>query len=107
MLPIRITYVYKEGSLYNRRFHQRKRMKELLGREHRPLVERAKYHRHTQRMFLAALTDDQARRIQRCLNVDPVTFWRACRGKIFLDLPPRQIQLELDFDSTDQLPPFS
>ena len=33
----RITYVFGSSSLYNRRFHQRRRMKRLLG-EHRKLV---------------------------------------------------------------------
>jgi len=38
----RITYLYRENSLYNRRFEQRRRLKELLGRRHRHLVEKAK-----------------------------------------------------------------
>jgi hypothetical protein len=39
--PDRILYVYKPNSLYNRRFLQRRRLKELLGRSHRPLIGRA------------------------------------------------------------------
>lgn len=54
----RITYQYRENSLYNRRYEQRRRLKELLGRRWRPLVEQAKYHRFTKAMFLDALTKE-------------------------------------------------
>lgn len=94
----RITYMYRENSLYNRRFEQRRRMKELLGREHRSLVEKAKYRRHTKSMFLDGLTERQSNAIRRRLNVEPDEFWRAARGAKFIDLPPREIQLELPFD---------
>ncbi|MBN8625194.1 MAG: hypothetical protein J0M17_06885 [Planctomycetes bacterium] len=36
----RITYLFRDNSLYNRRFLQRKRLKELLGKRFRPLVGR-------------------------------------------------------------------
>lgn len=97
----RITYRYRQNSLYNRRFEQRQRMKELLGRRYRPLVEIAKYKRHTRAMFLETLTPDQARAVERRLNVDPITFWRMCRGKTFVELPPREVQLELPFGEDD------
>ncbi len=97
----RITYVYRANSLYNRRFEQRKRLKELLGRRYRPLVEAAKYKRHTKKMFLESLTADQANAIRRILGVAPGEFWRACRGTRFLDLPPRQVQLELPFSEAE------
>lgn len=96
--PVRILYIFKPNSIYNRRFEQRKRMKELLGRRHRSLVEKAKYHRHTKKMFLESLTADQANAIRRLFNVEPGDFWRAARGRVFLDLLPRQIQLQLEFD---------
>ena len=42
--PDRVTYIYRTNSLYNRRFEQRRRLKELLGKRLRPLVETvAKY----------------------------------------------------------------
>ena len=91
--PDRITYVYRENSLYNRRFEQRMRLKELLGHRHRKLVGEAKW--HTQAIFLQHLTAEQARAIRQRLNVSPKEFWRAARGKVFLPLPPRLVQLEL------------
>ena len=96
--PVRILYVFKPSSVYNRRFEQRKRMKELLGRHHRSLVQKAKYHRHTKKMFLESLTTEQANAIRRVFHVEPGEFWRAARGKIFLELPPRFIQLGLPFE---------
>lgn len=96
-----ILYIYKEGSEYNRRFEQRRRMKELLGRHYRSLVEKAKYHRHTKKMFLESLTEDQTWAVRRILDVEPGTFWRAARGKTFIDFPPRAIQLLLDFDDDE------
>lgn len=92
----RITYVYRESSLYNRRFEQRKRLKELLGK-HRPLVELAKTRYITKTIFLRDLTDEQARAIRMILHVEPGEFWRAARGAIFLTLPPRLVQLPLEF----------
>lgn len=98
--PMFVTYVFKPNSVYNRRFEQRKRMKELLGRRYRPLVQLAKFHRHTKKMFLESLTADQANAIRRVFNVEPGDFWRAARGKVFLELPPRLLQLELDLPET-------
>ena len=96
--PVHILYIFKPNSLYNRRFEQRRRMKELLGRRYRPLVQQAKYHRHTKKMFLDSLTDDQANAIRRVFHVEPGDFWRAARGKLFLDLPRRLTQLDLPFE---------
>lgn len=93
----RITYIYRENSLYNRRFEQRRRLKELLGRRHRKLVEWAKDRSTTKRIFLRDLTAEQAAAIRRILNVEPGEFWRACKGKAFLELPPRMVQLDLPF----------
>jgi len=95
--PFRILYLYKEGSVYNRRFEQRRRMKELLGRGYRSLVTAAKYKRTTKAMFLAELRDDQVQAIRQILGVNPGDFWRAVRGRCLLHLPARQIQLELRF----------
>ena len=92
----RITYIYRANSLYNRRFEQRKRMKELLGKKHRPLVETAK--RSTKKIFLKFLTDEQAKVIQRFLNIEQGIFWRMAKGRAFHPLPPREIQLELPFE---------
>ena len=76
-------------------------MKELLGRRYRTLVERAKYHRHTKKMFLEGLTADKAQVIRRVFRVEPGEFWRAARGKTFLSLPPREIQLTLSFSGVE------
>jgi hypothetical protein len=95
--PDRITYLYRANSLYNRRFEQRKRLKELLGR-HRSLVGKAQYNYHTKAIFLNGLTTIQANAIRRILHIEPGEFWRACRGKKFLDLPKRPVQTEFDFD---------
>ena len=92
--PDRVTYIYRANSVYNRRFEQRRRLKELLGRQHRPLVETAK--RQTKTIFLRFLTESQAEAIRRILHVEPGEFWRGCRGAA-LDLPPRLVQLEFDF----------
>ncbi len=93
--PDRVTYIYLANSLYNRRFEQRRRLKELLGKRLRPLVETAK--RRTKALFLDLLTREEADAIRRILNVEPAIFWRACAGRTFLDLPPRLVQRELDF----------
>lgn len=94
-IPERITYQYRKNSLYNRRFEQRQRLKELLGKTHRKLVVEAKY--FTKELFLSRLTAQQAAAIRRILDIEPGLFWRAAKGKIFLDLPKRQVQREFDF----------
>lgn len=94
--PDRILYVYKPDSLYNRRFRQRRRLKELLGKEHRPLIGRAM--RASKKEFLADVTVEEARFVQRRLDITAGTLWRAVRGRIVLALPPRMVQLELEFD---------
>jgi len=76
--PFRITYIYRENSVYNRRFEQRRRLKQLLGRSFRPLVETAK--RRTKSLFLEHVTADEAAAIQRILGIDPGRFWRAARA---------------------------
>lgn len=95
--PERILYVYKENSLYNRRFLQRQRLKEMLGREHRRLVGRAMSMR--KKDFLCDATEVETRVIRERVNVSVGDLWRAARGKMFLVLPPRMVQLELDFDA--------
>lgn len=91
--PDRITFVYKENSLYNRRFEQRRRLKELLGKN-RSLVELAKHRFTTKSRFLTELSDVQRQAIAR-LGIDAGDFWRACKGKMFLELPPRLVQKSL------------
>jgi len=92
--PDRITYLYRPNCLYNRRFEQRMRLKELLGR-HRPLVEYAKNRYITKAIFLHRITEEQTAAIRRILGIMPGEFWRACKGKTFLDLPKRAVQLLL------------
>lgn len=94
--PTRITYIYRDDSLYNRRFQQRKRMKELLGKRWRRLVTEAK--QRTKKLFLEHLSKEEAAAIRRCLNVGPGEFWRAASGSRFLSLPPRMVQQALQFD---------
>ncbi len=90
-----ITYFYKPESVYNRRFNQRVRLKELLGKN-RKVVGNAKY--WTKEMFLKHLTQEQTSAIRRCIGVEPGVFWRAAKGKIFLELPPREVQKEFPFE---------
>jgi len=85
--PMFITYVFKENSLYNRRFEQRRELKRLLGQSHRPLVTSAK--RSTKQTFIDALTSQQAYIIRHVLGVAPTTFWSLCHGKLFSDLPEK------------------
>jgi hypothetical protein len=61
----------------------------------RPLVETAK--RRTKTLFPDLLTREEGDAIRRILKVEPGTFWRACKGRTDIDLPPRWIQHELDF----------
>ena len=88
-----VTYIFEPTSHYHRRFEQRKRLEENLGRRFRLLVESAK--RHTKTIFLRDLADEQAEAIRRRVDVKPGVFWRAAKGKIFLDVPPRMVQLKL------------
>lgn len=92
--PDRITYVFKENSLYNRRFLQRRRMKQLLG-VHRRLVGEAKA--STKELFLKHLTREQKKAIERVFHVGPGMFWRAAKGRAMLHLPPEFMQGELEF----------
>jgi len=94
--PDRITYLYRENSIFRKRFEQLKQLKELLGRKHRPLVETAK--RSTKKIFLKFLTDEQAKAIQKILDIEPGIFWRMAKGRAFHPLPPREVQLELPFE---------
>lgn len=77
----RITYLYRDSSLYNRRFEQRRKLKQLLGPE-RALVREAM--RSTRAEFLQRLSGRQRWIIRNALQVDPALFWRAVKGKTFL-----------------------
>jgi hypothetical protein len=90
----RITYLFRPNSLYNKRYHQRRRMKRLL-KSNRALVGEAKS--STKEMFLKHLTEEQAWAIRRVFHVGPGEFWRAAKGKAWLSLPPELVQGELDF----------
>jgi hypothetical protein len=85
--PMFVTYVFKENSLYNRRFEQRRKLKRLLGKTYRPLVTAAKG--STKRAFIDALTSQQAYVIRNLLDVAPTIFWRLCHGTEFLALPEK------------------
>lgn len=88
-----IGYVYKPSSRYNRRFEQRQQLKRMLGRDYRRLVEQAK--KFTKMIFLRDLTDAEAQAIRNRIKVEPGMFWRAAKGRVFLDLPKPPVQLEL------------
>lgn len=81
----RILYLYKASSPFNRRVEQRHALKRILGRKYRPLVTQAA--RSTKKDFLAHLTEAGAYKIKRRLQLDPGQFWRAAKGKVFLELP--------------------
>lgn len=87
-----VTYVFKENSVYNRRYEQRRKLKRLLGKAHRPLVTSAK--RSSKRIFLDSLTSQQAYVIRNALGMDPTTFWQLCRGKAFADLPDHRVKID-------------
>lgn len=90
----RILYLYKDTSPYNRRVEQRKALKRILGRKHRKLVTLAV--RSTKQEFLTHwLTEAGAYAIKRRLNLEPGHFWRVSKGKEFIDLPKKPVQLML------------
>jgi len=97
--PMFVHYLFRENSLHNRRYEQRQRLKQLLGREFRLLVRTAKY--HTKTAFIQDLTDRQSWAIRRVLGCDPSEFWRACKGKTFLVLPQRDEEVYFDFMCDD------
>jgi hypothetical protein len=53
--------------------------------------------RATKKEFVAEVTQAESRAVQQCLNVGVGDLWRAVRGKLFLTLPPRIVQRELEF----------
>lgn len=91
----RIIYIFKESSVYNRRFLQRRKIKDLLGKKYRKLVGEAKTRKA---IFLENLLPEHALAIRRILGVDPALFWRTCRGKTFLDLPDKPLGTVNDED---------
>lgn len=91
--PDRITYQYKESSPYNRRFLLRQQMKQLLGRKFRTLVTRAK--RSNKGEFLQSLSTRERFAIATALEIDPVIFWRAAKGRAEPEIPPVLTQGEL------------
>jgi len=91
--PYQILYCYKSTSPYNRRVEQRRELKRILGKKHRPLVTRAS--RSTKRDFLRTITTDQIHAISRRLKLDPGRFWRVAKGKELIELPKRPKQLTL------------
>ena len=82
-----ITYYFRENSLYNRRFEQRKKLKHLLGRKNRYLVSDAR--NLNQSAFLEQLTAEQAFLIRKGLQISPDRFWRVVRGHEWIALPKK------------------
>lgn len=99
--PGRILYLFRENSIYNRRFEQRRRLKELLGREHRHLVRDAMQARWTKDLFLAELSITSRQAIERTLHLTPSEFWHAARGERLLKRLPAERQRTLSLDLTD------
>ena len=83
----RITYLFRENSIYNRRFQQRQKLKQLLGNKNRKLVGVATRSNLTE--FVDALTMEQAFLIRKGLGISPDTFWRAAKGTDFVELPDK------------------
>jgi len=100
--PYRILYCYKSASPYNRRVEQRRELKRILGKKHRPIVTRAS--RSTKRDFLRTITTDEVRAISLRLKLDPGRFWRVAGGKEFIELPKRPRQLTLFDNPPDERP---
>lgn len=97
---VRINYVYKDSSPYNRRVNQRKWMKKRLGREWRKLVGKAMY--WPKGKFLAGHVTSEARQAIRLkLRLDPGEFWRAARGAVWLDVPKPVVQPTLFDDASE------
>jgi hypothetical protein len=91
--PYRILYVYKATSPYNRRVEQRKTLKRILGKKHRPLVTKAS--RSTKRDFLRTLPAADTRVIRFRLGLEPGHFWRVAKGNEFINRPAPARQLIL------------
>jgi hypothetical protein len=90
----RVGYDYHENSRYNRRFLQRKHLKKALGKQHRQLVKRA------MRLTLRDFQRDHAGAaavVRRRLGLDLARFWRAARGREFVELPTDWVQGAFDF----------
>ena len=51
--------------------------------------------RSTKTQWLATVTEAQRAAIRSTLNIDPATFWQACKGQRILDLPPELRQGDL------------
>lgn len=92
----RLLYIYKASSPYNRRVEQRKALKRILGRKHRTWVTQASS--STKKDFLARLSEMGAYVIKRRLHLDPGQFWRAAKGREFIDLAMPAVQLLLFTD---------
>ncbi|MCH7724963.1 MAG: hypothetical protein IH991_00575 [Planctomycetes bacterium] len=93
--PVFVLYEYRPTSRSHRRFNQRRRLKQLLGKRYRALVGRAQ--QRTKKLFLDNLERHEKLAIQRILKVDAGEFWRAVRGRLWIDLPPELVQLLFNF----------
>ena len=83
----RITYLFRENSIYNRRFQQRQKLKQLLGNKERKLVGVAIRSNLTE--FVDGLTKEQAYLLRKGLGISPETFWRMAKGREFAELPEK------------------
>jgi len=99
---MRVLYLFRENSVYNRRFLQRRKLKELLGKKHRKLVQTAMQSRWTKDLFLAELTIADREAIERCLHLTPSEFWHAAKGQRFLAQLPAERQLTLGLEIAEE-----
>jgi hypothetical protein len=96
----RVQYVFHANSRYNRRFLQRRWLKRRLGKHLRHLVGLAM--NSTKREWLGMLRDGHkllrmdaattARALTCRLRLDPGDFWRAVKGKLWLNIPEDEKQ---------------
>ena len=88
--PERITYVFREDSLFHQRFLQRRKLKALLG-DRKSLVTTAK--KNTLARFLEVLSSKDGYIIRQSLGLSPRDFWRLCRAREFTDLPDQPLRI--------------
>jgi hypothetical protein len=91
--PVRIVFAFKTSAPYQRRFEQRTRLRQMLGKDYAPLVLKAL--RSTKGEFLERLTKDEAARLRARTGLGPSRFWRAAKGREFVNLPAPARQLTL------------
>jgi hypothetical protein len=91
--PIRVLYAFKDTAPYQKRFEQRRRLCQMLGKCYAALVMQA--FRSGKREFLERLTEDEAARIRGRTGLEPGRFWRVSKGREVIKWPEPSRQLTL------------